>query len=257
MRLKPAIVLVPGACHFPACFDIFVKKLQAGCYETHTVAHASVYKDRNNAPQITGHQDDAQAIRSIVLPLIQDAKEVIVFAHSYGGRPTTEALAGLGKTRDGNRLGGVIHIVYCAAFVGDIGISQVEQNAANPDGSDGFWIHIQPDFSMFWFKREHAIDVLYQDVPRELAEKAVDQLGFQAGVTLATPLEKCAWKDIPSTYILCEEDKAVFPIFQERMARNAGIRDIVRLSACSHSPFLSRPGELVQIIDRIVRKESS
>jgi hypothetical protein len=52
---------------------------------------------------------------------------------------------------------------------------------------------------------------------------------------------RAAWHDIPSTYVVCTEDRAVAPGLQRALAGRCG-RTIEWRS--SHSPFLSRP-ELV------------
>ena len=50
---------------------------------------------------------------------------------------------------------------------------------------------------------------------------------------------------MPTTYVVCERDNAI-PVFaQEAMAARAG--RVERLDA-GHSPFLSRPDELAEII---------
>jgi hypothetical protein len=54
-----------------------------------------------------------------------------------------------------------------------------------------------------------------------------------------------AWHDAPSTYVICEQDNAIPPVAQEQMSRRAG--EVRRMDA-SHSPFLSRPGEVVELI---------
>jgi pimeloyl-ACP methyl ester carboxylesterase len=59
-----------------------------------------------------------------------------------------------------------------------------------------------------------------------------------------------AWRDIPSTYIVAEQDQAISLALQEKMAAQA--TEIRRLAG-GHSPFLSRPGELAALIDEIVR----
>ncbi|HEV7655160.1 MAG TPA: alpha/beta fold hydrolase [Mycobacteriales bacterium] len=54
-----------------------------------------------------------------------------------------------------------------------------------------------------------------------------------------------AWKTVPSTYVLTTDDRAVHPEDQRIMARNAGA--VVEI-ATSHSPFLSRPDLVADII---------
>ena len=56
------------------------------------------------------------------------------------------------------------------------------------------------------------------------------------------------WHEIPSTYVIAEQDAAIPPPAQEAMSGRAG--SVHRL-ASSHSPFLSMPDELVEIIQSI------
>lgn len=251
MATKPTIVLVPGAWHFPSCFHLVVEQLKAKDYPVQTVAHASVFRDGDQLPQITSHQEDAQAIKDVVIPLIQEGKEVIVFCHSYGGAPTTEALVGLGREGHINENGGVLRIIYCAAYVPREGESVHELNENNSDGWTPGWIGLSDDFSRTYVHPDHAIHTFYADVEPELAVKMNAELGLMASASHIGKIQHCAWREIPSTYILCEEDKAILAHFQDRMVKAAGISDIVRLPGASHSPFLSRPGEIVAIIERV------
>jgi pimeloyl-ACP methyl ester carboxylesterase len=62
---------------------------------------------------------------------------------------------------------------------------------------------------------------------------------------LSETLRAAAWHDRPSTYVVCERDQAIPLSAQEAMARRAGAT--VRLDA-GHSPFLSRPNDLVKLL---------
>lgn len=53
----------------------------------------------------------------------------------------------------------------------------------------------------------------------------------------------------PKTYILCENDTAVPPAFQEYMA-GVGEFDVVRVKS-SHAPFLTIPEEIVEIVTKV------
>ena len=50
---------------------------------------------------------------------------------------------------------------------------------------------------------------------------------------------------MPSTYVLCEQDQAIPPPAQEQMSQRAG--SVHRLAA-SHSPFLSMPDRVVELL---------
>ena len=62
---------------------------------------------------------------------------------------------------------------------------------------------------------------------------------------IATPQTTAAWKELPSTYVVCTQDAAVPPAAQEAMAARA--QTVEHLDA-SHSPFLSRPDETAEIV---------
>jgi len=55
----------------------------------------------------------------------------------------------------------------------------------------------------------------------------------------------------PTTYIICEQDRAVPPQAQEAMS--AGADHVVRLQS-SHSPFLSMPKQLASVLDSIAAR---
>lgn len=57
--------------------------------------------------------------------------------------------------------------------------------------------------------------------------------------------ERTAWRSTESTYILCEEDKALDPALQQRMAGRC--TTTIKITS-SHSPFISRPVELAETI---------
>jgi pimeloyl-ACP methyl ester carboxylesterase len=62
-------------------------------------------------------------------------------------------------------------------------------------------------------------------------------------------LERQAWRDTPSTYVVCALDRAVDPVVQRRMARRC--TTAVEWPV-SHSPYLSRPAEVAALILAVV-----
>ena len=77
---------------------------------------------------------------------------------------------------------------------------------------------------------------------RNLLQVPESRLSYAAGLQKLTEV---AWKTVPSTYIICESDKAIPPSLQELFARRA--ERVHRLST-SHSPFVSQPAALAQLI---------
>ena len=112
------IVLVPGLCHPHSVFDELISCLRKAGYSTAVTSNPSC--DPRD-PSITDCAADTKVLReNVLLPLIEEqGKDVLVFAHSYGGIPGGGAAAGLSKTtrlKEG-KTGGVIGLVYLAAGV--------------------------------------------------------------------------------------------------------------------------------------------
>jgi len=63
------------------------------------------------------------------------------------------------------------------------------------------------------------------------------------------PITEVAWKEIPSTYIICEEDQAI-PVFAQE-AMSARATSVVRINT-DHSPFLCAPADLAKLISRAI-----
>ena len=88
-------------------------------------------------------------------------------------------------------------------------------------------------------------EVLYGDCSPEVAADAAARLTRQSVAAIATPQTAAAWQSLPSTYLICDEDRAVPPPVQEAMAARAGT---VRRVPASHSPFFSRPDDVAEVV---------
>jgi hypothetical protein len=152
----------------------------------------------------------------------------VVLGHSYGGSVITG-------------LHGVSHLIYLAAFVpaeGEsgslLGGSAALVNEAARHNDDGT-TSIRPD---------RAREVLYADCSEADSAWATRLLvRQQPGHGRGIP-ESFAWHRVESTYLKCEQDKALSPDLQERMA--ARCTNKVRLTS-SHSPFISRVPQLAEL----------
>ena len=117
---KPTILFVHGSWHTPAHFQIVQNVFEQAGYETRCPRQPSV----GNLPPL-GLMDDAKCIADELAQLVQNQeKDVIIVAHSYGGIVATQGVEDhLGKTvRERNgRKGGLIRIIYLAAFLVPVG----------------------------------------------------------------------------------------------------------------------------------------
>jgi pimeloyl-ACP methyl ester carboxylesterase len=219
-----SIVLVHGAWHGPWAWSKVAGPLRERGFDVHLVDLPSSGPDPSALGDLYA---DAAAVREVLDGI--DGKALVV-AHSYGGVAVTEGAAGAGN---------VSHIVYLTAFMLDEGESLFAMvGGVEPD----WWIKDDEELSLMPGRPE---EIFYNDCSPEDATDAASRLEPQSLPAIKQPVRSVAWRDVPTTYVICDRDNAI-PVFaQEQFSQRAG--DVRRMDA-SHSPFLSRADEVVAII---------
>lgn len=119
------IFIVPGTWHPASAYEPFASKLRRAGY----AAEIASLPTFNPKVVDTDCATDTEALRRLLSNLVQaEGRDVVVFAHSYGGMPAGGAAYGLGKSSRARRSekGGVIGLVYMSAFIIAEGISLSE-----------------------------------------------------------------------------------------------------------------------------------
>ena len=83
MSTKPHTVLIPGAWHTGACYDVIIPLLEDSAYATTPLTLPSVGAE----PPITSTDEDTALVHSTVSELAEADGDVVVVRHSYGGIP--------------------------------------------------------------------------------------------------------------------------------------------------------------------------
>lgn len=208
------LLLVPGAWHGSWCWDHLVPELRSRGWATSVMDLPST-----SGSPACGVREDAEAVREALRAL---DGPVTVLAHSYAGVPVGEAA------------GSADRLVYLAAHALEPG-----ESVAGVLG--GTWY--EPGTKLLDVP-EPARDLLFADVPDELATWAVERLRPQSARVFEEPVTGAAWQKLPTAAILCSDDRIFPEVFTNRLAR----QDLVRYLPGSHSPFLSRPGELADLV---------
>ena len=197
------------------------------------------------AVDLPGHGADRTPLRAVTLERYADAivdaldGPTVLVGHSMGGFPITLAAA-----RAPERVAGLIYL--CAYLPQpDLSLAQMRMLAdeqpllpaivRNPDGLS---MHFDP---------QRATALFYHDCPDAVAY-ARENLCDQPLAPMQTPLSAtdCA-ASVARGYIVCDDDRAIPPAFQDRMAA-ALPAERVRHLPSSHSPFFSMPGRLATTI---------
>ena len=159
---------------------------------------------------------------------------VVLVGHSYGGA----VISDVGTHPN------VEQLVYIAAFVLDAGESTMVNALVGGDDMklpealifDGDIISLEPS---------RIVEFFFDDCPPAIATAAAAQLRPMSLAAMAGVARAAAWREKPSTYIVCTEDRAV-PVALQRSA--AQRTNAVVEMPTSHSPFLSRPEDLAHLL---------
>ncbi len=211
------IVLVHGAWHGAWCWDGVLADLRAR--EIDAVAVELPF---------SGFAEDVDVVRSAIGSASQG---VVVCAHSYGGAVVNQAVT---------HLTNVGHLVYLAAFVnnGDAsGLTDHPIPLLHAIVMAGEQCSFDPRFAQSIFYGDSQPEAIAAIAPR------LRPMVLDAAALVATPP---APRTVPSTYIVCSRDGAIPPEAQHHMAQGA---DRVVVWPTDHSPFLTRPGAVADLLE--------
>ncbi|KLU88248.1 hypothetical protein MAPG_07235 [Magnaporthiopsis poae ATCC 64411] len=254
MPNSPTLVLVHGGWHRASCFDPITSLLQEG----HGLKCISVSLPSTSGNPEATYKDDIDAVREAISSETSAGRDVVVIAHSYGGMPGSSAIKGFAeKTAGGSAApddvvataGHVIGLILIASGYNLPGLSFMDPFLGHPPS---FWrVNKETGYAELVASPR---ELFYHDVlPADEAERWVSQLTTQSLKALFEGGENsyAGWKDVPSWYIGAAQDRAM-PVAAQRltvgMARAMGGVVEHREMQTSHSPFLSRPRQTVQII---------
>lgn len=249
----------------PAHYAHLALKLNASGYTVDCIESSST-NDEKDLPEDTW-KEDISIIRNAITSHTEAGRDVAVVMHSFGGMAGSEAACGLGK-KESETSGSVIKLVYLAAFMMKEGASPIDfdwPRIAVPDDKQVCEIpsHYCDQSQPMSSQNPKALYVpdpisnLYHDVPEQMSRRAVDNLGGHPIAHAFSRPSKVAWREIPTAYIICEDDRAL-PIGPQEQMINAvkaeGVDVETTSLKSSHSPFLSMPGETAKAIRGFLEK---
>lgn len=240
-NVPATVVLVHGAWHGAWCWHYVVDLLAARGVRCVAIDLPGRGDDPNRQGDL--HADTA-AVCHVLDEL--DGPAVLV-GHSYGGAVVTEA--GVHPM--------VAHVVYIAGLALDHG-ETCSTAAAAEAAAAGLSHDGRPDLGsglydagdgMVLLDESVAAACLYQDCDEDDVRWAVARLGSQRLLSLQQSPRAVAWRQRPSTYVVCAHDLAVHPGLQRILAARCTSGTEWQ---CGHSPFLSQPDLVADMLSRMV-----
>lgn len=248
MSDKPTIILLPGAWHGSDAWEKVSRLLEVQHYNC-----VSVDLPSTGGSISTTFGEDVAAVRESILAEINQGRDVVLVAHSYGGAVGQSSIKGLTRlhkdlpsTAD-NQTGHVIGLIMVATGFIQTGISFIENVGGKPPPS---W---KADPSGFAVITVPSRELFYHDLSEEEGNHWVSKLKKQSLKSMFEGGEDsyAGWMDVPVWFLATSEDKA-FPFEAQKMfvqsSKEAGADITLREIDSSHSPMLSRPEETVEFM---------
>ncbi len=215
--------LVHGSTQNASGWDLLVLELERRGHRTLCV---NLPTDETNA--------SGTRYATVIAEALADSEESpIVVAHSVSGLFLPLVAAQWSVSR----------LVFLAALIPQIGKSFLAQVQAAPDMFCSEWIGKDPtkDAAL-------AIDFLFHDCAPEVAQWALSTRSLmyarQASVEVCPTAH---WPDVPSSYILCQQDRTLRPEWwRHAVPERLGVAAIEIPGG--HCPHVSRPGELADVL---------
>jgi pimeloyl-ACP methyl ester carboxylesterase len=163
---------------------------------------------------------------------------VVLVGHSYGGAVVTAA----------GTHPAVERLAYICAYAPDADetvLGLARDHEAQGDLAAAIRIH---DDGTSTLDPDLVAEILYGDCRPADVERALGLLRPQHGTTLSTRPGVAAWRERPTTYVVCGADRVVPPSHQRAMAARIPDVAVVEWPDSSHSPFLARPAAVAELL---------
>jgi len=221
--MQPTIVLVHGAFAESSSWEGVIDPLLEAGHPVIAVANP-----------LRGVASDATAVSDLVRTV--DGPVVLV-AHSYGGAVISNVAV------DSGEIAGLVYVngfspdagEHCFQLAGMFPGSMLGEKTVQPvprsDGTTDFYV-----------AREPFHDIFCGDVPApHAARMAATQRPATQEALVEPSGEHPLWKDVPSWFLIGEEDRIIPAELQRFMAKRAGARRAMEIPGASHAVAVSQP----------------
>jgi pimeloyl-ACP methyl ester carboxylesterase len=228
--MPPTIVLVHGAFAESASWDRVIPPLRDAGHDVVAAANP-----------LRGLAADAESVSDLVRTI---DGPVLLVAHSYGGAVISNVDA------DAGEIAGLVYIngfapepgENCFGLAGMFPGSMVGEETVRPvPRSDGTTdLYIAPDSFH---------DVFCADVAApQAALMATTQRAATQEALVEPSGDRPLWRDVPSWFLIGEDDRIIPAALQRFEAERAGARRVLEIAGASHAAAVSQPGAVAELI---------
>jgi pimeloyl-ACP methyl ester carboxylesterase len=176
----------------------------------------------------SGLDDDVADVRG---ELQRTDEPTVVVAHSYGGIVVAESAAGIET---------VGHLLLISSYLPEV--SESLSSFSGPEPAP--FVDVDVEAGTLGVRTEMLAETFMHDCP-ELIDDATRRLARQSLSITQQPVRAAAWQHVPTTYLVCSEDRGTPPKRQREFADRA--QTVVELNA-GHHPFLAQPEAVADLV---------
>jgi pimeloyl-ACP methyl ester carboxylesterase len=232
----PTIVLVHGAFAESASWNGVIDPLLAA---GHRVVCA--------ANPLRGPASDAAGVSDLVASI---DGPVLLVAHSYGGAVITNVDA------DAGDIAGLVYICAFAPDTGESAFTLADKYAGSDDPADHSTLAgaLEPvaradGTTDLYIQQERFHAQFCADVPiGEAKRMAATQRPATKEALIEPTGDRPLWKELPSYFVIGEQDRNIPARTQRFMAQRAGAQRVLDIPGASHAVAVSRPREVADLI---------
>ncbi|KAK5197987.1 hypothetical protein LTR99_009405 [Exophiala xenobiotica] len=258
---KPSILFFPGSFVLVSLYQPIFDAVSEAGYEIKGIHLPSVgpsSRQGRDGPAPSMY-DDAAMVAQEAERLADQGKDVIIIAHSYGGVPVSQAPRGLGKDerKAQGKPGGVVRLAYMTCLVPAIGKSAMDVLSSMPESKP-------PSTSIDengWALQEDPAGtarLILQHLSPEEGEAIVRDFAKHSATCFVNELTYAGYKDIPVSYLVCEDDLIGSPEMQragiDMIEQVSGRKVDVTSIKSGHCPNLAAKKETIDWILSVAKK---
>ncbi|KAL5371257.1 hypothetical protein DPSP01_014389 [Paraphaeosphaeria sporulosa] len=248
--MEPAALIVSGSWHLPIHYAGLANSLHKAGFRDVRNPKLPTAVEKLPVPAEAIIEGDTKVIRAELASLADAAHSITIFCHSYGGVLASNSVDGFlwAQRKAAGKPGGVVHIVYMAAFIIPVGTALGDSFG----GKIPEWLRVDEKDGTLHIS-DHRMS-FYNDLDDAEAQTWAGKCVhcslhcFQDKLTSA-PYEYIG-KGLDATYLVCKQDYRLIEPIQEAMATLLGEDRKMEYIDVGHCAMVGAPEEVASVVWR-------